>query len=152
MWKYIRHQQLIREALHLKFTVIIFFFFSFSSFRTFSIYRALMTGVCTQETHLTCRVWREGWPLQSSGISQGCPPEQAEAPLRDWQVGDLRKKHRDTETTIYRTGSLLKHPVVSCKPETNTMLLTFSVAEWSSQRKRENISQKFCIGDKIGAL
>lgn len=38
---------------------------------------------------LTCIVWREGWPLQSSGTSLGFPPEQAEAPPRDWREGDL---------------------------------------------------------------
>lgn len=48
---------------------------------------------------LTCSTWLEGWPSLSSGISPGCPPEQAAAPRKDWQAGDLKKtqRHRDDQ-------------------------------------------------------
>lgn len=61
---------------------------------------------------LTCRVWQEGWPLQSSGISQDFPQEQAEVPLRDWQVGDLKgKRYWDTDTLLYNCFLYLRRKI-----------------------------------------
>lgn len=57
------------------------------------LFCAFTTCACALQRYtLTCRVWQEGWPLQSSGISRGYPQEQAEAPPRDWRVEDLKKK------------------------------------------------------------
>ena len=60
-------------------------------------------------------MWQEGWPLQSSGISQGCPPEQAEAPLRDWQVGDLKKKKETYRQKDNQLQSWQPHQTSCCE-------------------------------------